>query len=113
MTLDPTIPTKMLLFMNGCLFCYQKERIKRGTPYTSVMLVSLIMPCLFEARFSATIARKSSFRVEINAQQEMRVAVSNQIPQVSPDSPVMQCPNDIHIPVVTGYPIHIPLAGIY
>ena len=82
MTLDPTKPTKVLLFMNGSLFCYQKERIKRGTPYTSVMLVSLIMLCLSEARFSATVARKSSFHVEINAQQEMRVAVSNQIPQV-------------------------------
>ena len=29
MTLDPTIPTKVILFMNGCLFCYQKERIKK------------------------------------------------------------------------------------
>ena len=82
MTLDPIIPTKVILFMNGCLFCYQKERIKKGTLYTSVMLVSLIMPCLFEARFSATVARKSCFQVEINAQQEMRVAVSSQIPQV-------------------------------
>ena len=80
--LDPTIPTKALLFRNGCLFCYQKERIKRGTPYTSVMPVSLIMLCLFESRFSTTVTSKSSFHVEINAQQEMRLAVSNQIPQV-------------------------------